>query len=182
MTELDKILRIAGRQRGYVANYQLDTSRQMFSHYASSGRLQRVYRGIYRASHFPISEHEELIVAYLWSRERGVLSHQTALFIHDISDVLPGNTHLTYPSDEALPDGPPDWVRLHRDEIPDEHRQWYDIVELTTPTRTLLDLATQGFNPDRFQQALQEARSRGLLPSDFERTVISELMSRRANR
>lgn len=180
MTELDKILDTAGRQHGYVANYQVDTSRQMFSHYASSGRLERVYRGIYRAAHFPTSEHEELIVAYLWSRQRGVISHQTALFIHDLSDVLPGDTHLTYPTDEPLPHGPPDWLQVVRGNVPDDHRQWYDIVELTTPTRTLLDLARRGFNPDRFQQALHEAHSRGLIPDDFERTVISELMSRRA--
>lgn len=182
MTELDKILTVAGRQQGYVANYQVDVSRQMISHYASSGRLERVYRGVYRVSHFPMSENEEFIVAYLWSRERGVLSHETALFLHDLSDALPPSTHLTYPSDDPLPDGPPDWLQLHRADIPEAHRQWYDIVPVTTPARTLLDLAARGFSPDRYRQALDEAQSRGLIPDDFERTVIFELMVRRATR
>lgn len=182
MTTFDDILDIAGRQHGYVANYQVDVSRQMFSHYASSGRLERVYRGIYRVSHFPTSENEEFIVAYLWSRERGVLSHESALFIHDLSDVLPRATHLTYPPENSLPDGPPDWLQLHRSDVPERHRQWYDIVPVTTPSRTLLDLAARGFSPDRYRQALDEAHSRGLIADDFERTIIFELMGRRANR
>lgn len=182
MSKLDTILEVAQYQDGYIANYQVDVSRQMFSHYASRDRLQRVHRGIYRVSHFPTSEHEEFVVAYLWSRERGVLSHQTALFIHDLSDVLPGMTHLSYPVDKSLPDSKPEWLRLHRADHGDEDRQWYDVVPVTTPARTLLDLANDGFNPERFRQALDEAQHRGLVPDDFERTLVLKLMNRPSDR
>ncbi|QDG52087.1 hypothetical protein FIV42_15450 [Persicimonas caeni] len=170
---------MAKHQEGYVATYQVDVSRQMFSHHESKGRLERVLPGIYRLEHFPMSEHEELIVAYLWSRQRGVISHQTALSLHDLSDVLPRAVDITLPVEEPLPPKePPSWLRLHRADVPDEERQWYHSVPVTTPVRTILDLAVAGFNPELFRQALDEAQERGLVPQDFERRIIHELMTR----
>lgn len=179
MATLDKIYEVAQYQEGYVANYQVDVSRQMFSHYESTGRLERIQRGIYRVSHFPMSENEEFIVAYLWSRERGVLSHETGLSIYDLSDALPNAVHLSYPPDAALPKEQPEWLKLHRIEVPEEDRQWYSTVPVTTARRTIIDLASAGFNPNLFQQALDEAKERGLVPSDFERTLVLELMRQR---
>ena len=180
MDTLQQIQQVAKHQGGYVATYQVDVSRQMFSRHESKGRLERVIRGIYRVAAFPLSEHEDFIVAYLWSRERGVLSHETALAIHDLSDALPKNVHLSYPGDEALPKGRPDWVRLHRTEdVPNEDRQWFDAVPVTIPARTLTDLAADGFDPTLFEQALDEAIERGLVPNDFDRTLLMELVTRR---
>jgi predicted transcriptional regulator of viral defense system len=179
MDTLQQIQEAAKHQGGYVATYQVDVSRQMFSRHESKGRLERVLRGIYRVEAFPMSEHEDFIVAYLWSRERGVLSHETALAIHDLSDVLPKRVHLSYSPDEALPKGKPDWVRLHRAIVPDEDCQWYDAVPVTTPKRTLIDLAADGFDPSLFEQALDEAIERRLVPSDFDRTLLMELVTRR---
>ena len=179
MDTLQQIQEVAKHQSGYVATYQSDVSRQMFSKHESKGRLERVRRGIYRVAAFPMSEHEDFIVAYLWSRERGVLSHETALSIHDLSDVLPTKVHLSYPVDEALPKGKPDWMRLHRMDVPNEDRQWYDAVPVTTPQRTLTDLAAAGFDPTLFEQALDEAIARGLVPGDFERALLIELVTRR---
>ena len=179
MGTLDKILDVAKVQHGYVANYQVDVSRQMFSHFESQGRLERLRPGIYRVAHFPMSEDEEFIVGYLWSRERGVLSHQTALSTYELSDALPKKVHLSYPPDVELPKSQPEWLVLHRADVPEADRQWYDVVSVTTPARTLIDLAAEGFNPELFNQALDEAQERGLVPKDFERTIIHELMTRR---
>ena len=179
MGTLDKIYEVAQDQEGYIANYQVDVSRQMFSHYEGAGRLERIQRGIYRVSHFPTSEQEDYIVAYLWSRERGGLSHETALSIHDLSDVLPKRVHLSYPPDAPLPRDQPEWLKLHRREVPAEDRQWFGVVPVTTPRRTLIDLASDGFNPELFRQALDEAKERGLIPQDFERTLLVKLMTER---
>lgn len=179
MSTLDDIAEAAKHQEGYVAIYQVDVSRQMFSHHESKGRLERVLPGIYRLGHFPMSEDEELIVAYLWSRQRGVISHRTALSLHDLSDVLPRAVDITLPVEEPLPPQElPSWLRLHRADVPDEDRQWYHSVPVTTPARTILDLAVDGFNPEIFEQALDEAQERGLVPKDFERRIIHELMTR----
>ncbi len=182
MGTLDEIYEVAQYQEGYIANYQVDVSRQMFSHYESRGRLERIQRGIYRVAHFPISEAEDFIVAYLWSRERGVVSHETALSIHGLSDALPRAVHLSYPQEASLPKGQPEWLRLHRIEVPEEDRQWFGVVPVTTPRRTLIDLAAEGFNPEMFRQALDEAKEQGLVPRDIERTLVFELMTHRRQR
>ncbi len=179
MTTLDEIAEVAKHQEGYVATYQVDVSRQMFSHHESKGRLERVLSGIYRLEYFPMSEDEELIVAYLWSRQRGVISHQTALSLHNLSDVLPRAVDITLSAEEPLPpQEAPRLVRLHRADVPDEDRQWHGVVPVTTPARTILDLAIDGFNPELFRQALDEAQERRLVPQDFERRIIHELMTR----
>src|SRR5687768_2373690 len=64
-------------------------SAQLLVHHVRSGRVLRVRRGIYRIVHFPAGEHEELVAAWLWSERAGVFSHQTALALHELSDVLP---------------------------------------------------------------------------------------------
>jgi predicted transcriptional regulator of viral defense system len=179
MGTLDEIYEVAQYQEGYIANYQVDVSRQMFSHYEAADRLERIQRGIYRVAHFPTSEQEDYIVAYLWSRERGVLSHETALSIHDLSDVLPGKVHLCYPPEDPLPMGQPEWLELHRADVHEDSRQWFGVVPVTTPRRTLVDLASDGFNPELFRQALDEAKERGLVPQDFERTLLFKMMTER---
>ncbi len=183
MGTLDEIAEVAKYQAGYVATYQLEVSRQMFSHHETKGRLERVIPGIYRSAAFPISEQEEHIVAYLWSREKGVISHQTALSLHDLSDILPKATDITVPDDEALPpQEPPPRTRVHRGRIPEEDRQWHHIVPITTVARTLRDLAVGGIHPDLLRQALEEARRRHLVDDELEWKIIRDLMTRREER
>jgi predicted transcriptional regulator of viral defense system len=70
-------------------------SPQLLIKYIKSGRIVRVMRGIYRVVHFPAGEHEELTTLWLWAERAGVFSHETALYLHQLSDVLPRQVHLT---------------------------------------------------------------------------------------
>lgn len=63
-----------------------------------AGRVARAQRGIYRLVQFVAGEHEELVTAWLWSEQAGVLSHQTALSLHGLSGILPTQIHLTLPA------------------------------------------------------------------------------------
>jgi predicted transcriptional regulator of viral defense system len=69
----------------------------LLAHYQKTGRIARIRRGIYRLVHFPSGEQEELVTAWLWTDSQGVLSHQTALALHGLSDVLPAKIHLAAP-------------------------------------------------------------------------------------
>lgn len=181
MSGFDEIVEIAKTQKGYVATYQVpEVSSQLISHHESAGNLERVARGIYRVEMMPTEEDEEFVIAYLWSRELGVISHETALSIHRMSDVLPGRTHVTLPSDEKpIRRQTPDWIAIHFGEVSGEDRQWFDVVPVTTPERTLIDVAADAIDPDLFDQALDQAKARGLVRSDFERRLIRELIMRR---
>lgn len=45
----------------------------------------------------PAGDLEDLTAIWLWSERQGVFSHPTALVLHELSDVLPAQVHLTLP-------------------------------------------------------------------------------------
>jgi predicted transcriptional regulator of viral defense system len=147
-------------KQGAEAGY----SPQLLVHYVHTGKFLRVRRGIYRLVHFPAGEHEELVAAWLWSEQAGVISHQTALALHRLSDALPAHVHLTLPSDwRSRRFRVPADVVLHHATIPLEDRAWFGAVPTTTPRRSLNDCASDGLSPELLQQAAQQALRRGLV-------------------
>lgn len=139
-------------------------SSQLLVHYVNTSKAVRVRRGIYRLVHFPAGEHEELVAAWLWSELTGVVSHQSALALHGLSDVLPAHIHLTLPAN---------WCRrrfrvptdivLHHADVPHEDRSWFGAVPTTNPRRSLNDCAKGGLSPELLRQAAQQALQRGLV-------------------
>ena len=142
-------------------------SPQLLVHHVHSGKVRRVQRGIYRLVHFPAGEHEELVAAWLWSDRAGVLSHQTALSLHGLSDVLPAQVHLTLPfAWHRRRFRTPPGVVLHHADVPPEDQAWFGAVPITRPRRPLIDCATAGISPELLQQATWQALGRGLVVRD----------------
>lgn len=61
--------------------------------------VARDRRGACRLVHFPAGEREDLAVIWPWSDRVGVFSHQAALSLHGLSDVMPDTVDVTLPSD-----------------------------------------------------------------------------------
>ena len=139
-------------------------SPQLLVHHVHGGRVLRVRRGIYRLAHYPAGTQEELVAAWLWSERAGVVSHETALSLHGLSDALPSHLHLTLPSDwrQRRFRVPADVV-LHYADIPSEDRAWSGAVPTTNPRRSLNDCASAGLSPELLRQAAQQALYRGLV-------------------
>jgi predicted transcriptional regulator of viral defense system len=163
----DRLFEVAAGQSGYFTTSQAAEagySTQLLRKHILAGRVMRSQRGIYRLVHFPAAEHEDLVTAWLWSEQVGVLSLQTALSLHGLSDVLPSQIHLTLPMAWArrrfrVPDG----VVLHyADTAPDE-RTWFGPVPATTARRTIRDCAKSGLSPELLRQAAQQAMRRRLV-------------------
>src|SRR5262245_29846537 len=101
-------------------------STQLLLKHIRAGRVVRTRRGIYRLVHFPAGEHEELVTAWLWSGRAGVISHQTALALHGLSDALAAHVHLTLPSAwRRRRFRVPADVVLHHADVPQEDRTWF---------------------------------------------------------
>ena len=163
----DRLYETAAGQSGYVTTKQAAAagySTHLLRKHIHAGRVTRPQRGIYRLVHFPVGELEELVTAWLWSEQVGVMSHQTALSLHGLSDVLPAQVHITLPVAwrKRRLRVPPDVVLHHADVAP-EDRAWYGPVPLTTPRRTLNDCAREALSPEMLQQAAQQALRRGLV-------------------
>ena len=163
----NRLFEMAAGQEGLFTTQQAAEagySPQLLVYYVRKGRAVRVHRGVYRLVHFPAGEHEELVAAWLWSERAGVISHQTAMALHGLSDVLPAHIHLTLPSAWRgrrfrLPSG----IVLHHADVPPEDRAWFGAVPTTSPRRTLSDCAREGISPELLQQAAQQALRRGMV-------------------
>jgi predicted transcriptional regulator of viral defense system len=169
----DRLYESAAAQAGYVTQEQAAEagySPQLVRYYVQDGRLERVGRGLLRLVHFPPSDHEDLVTLWLWSGKEGVFSHETALMLHDLSDALPANRHMTVPLAWAkrrlrLARG----LSLHFADLPKKARSWVGAIPVTTPLRTVLDCEAAEVAPDLVRQAVEQGVRRGL----FDRAEVS---------
>jgi predicted transcriptional regulator of viral defense system len=163
----DDLFDLAAGQDGLFSTAQAAEagySPQLLQKHLRAGRVRRVRRGVYRLVHFPPGEHEDLAAVWLWSDRAGVFSHETALSLHGLSDVLPARVHLTVPSDWSrrrlrVPQG----VVLAYADVPKSDRTWVGPVQVTAVRRTLADCLAAGVAPDLVQQAIEQAADRGLV-------------------
>jgi predicted transcriptional regulator of viral defense system len=157
----------AQSQSGYFTTEQAATagySPQLLRKYLDNGRVVRVRRGIYRLVHFPASEHEDLVVAWLWAEQGGVFSHETALALHDLSDALPAKLHMTLPmSWQRRRLRVPAGLVLHYADLGDFDRTEFSAVPVTSAQRTLRDCLEANVSPELVRQAVLQARRRGLI-------------------
>jgi predicted transcriptional regulator of viral defense system len=163
----DRLYETALAQEGHFTTQQaLDAgySSQLLVKYLDSGKMTRVRRSVYRLKHFPPGQQEDLVALWLWSDRAGVFSHETALMLHELSDVLPPRAHLTLPAKWRrrrlrVPDG----VVLHYADVPKRDRAWVGAVPVTFPARTLADCAADYVSPDFLSSAVSQALARGMV-------------------
>jgi hypothetical protein len=172
-TVSEALFEIAEGQQGYfTAKQAADAGYRLGSqaHHAKSGNWVRVKRGIYRLARFPQSAEEQLVIYSLWSRNRagepeGVYSHQTALSIHELSDVNPAKLHMTVPTTFRRSAKTPKILVLHHANLDAKDIEQRQGFAVTRPLQSIADLAAaESVSRDIIEQALVEARQRGLIP------------------
>ena len=92
-------------QGGYFTAKQAKEIGYAYPHieyHESTGNFERVGHGLYRLTSLPPGEHDDLVRLSLWSRDRAdrmqaVVSHDSALVLHELSELLPDAIHLTVP-------------------------------------------------------------------------------------
>jgi predicted transcriptional regulator of viral defense system len=155
----DRLYEAAAAQDGLFSTRQAAAagySPQLLAKYLQNGRVRRV--------HFPARQHEDLVAAWLWAEREGVFSHETALSLHELSDVLPARVHLTLPAAWLrrrlrVPEG----ITLHYRDVGSDERAWVGAVPVTTPRRTLTDCLASHVSPETIEKATRDAVRRGLL-------------------
>jgi hypothetical protein len=162
----DRLTQIAIRQDGYVTLSQVRRTGytdEIFLAMIPRGKVERVASDVFRLVHFPRSDHEELIVLWLQTDRKGVISHDTALLLHELSDILPRRRHITVP---------PGWdpgdrqlgakIVLHHAEVGEDEIRWLGPVPYTAPLRTLRDCIASHLSPDLIEQAVADGLQRGM--------------------
>lgn len=156
----------ASEQAGYFTAAQARAagySWPLLSYHAKHGRFVRVARGLYRLRDYPSSPREELIAAWLRLAPDAAISHESALEVLDLSDIIPGSIHLTVPRARRKLARMPG-VSTHTTTRPLDAADVFtrDGLRLTTPARTIVDVAESAAAPEQVIQATRQAIDRGL--------------------
>jgi predicted transcriptional regulator of viral defense system len=187
-TGLARLYEIAEGQQGYFTAKQAKECGFIESaqtYHAQAGNWVREHRGIYRLAHFPQTDQSHLALWSLWSRNRqekpeGVYSHQTALAIHDLSDLMPSKLHMTVPRAFRRNSQIPKILVLHFGDLTATDIEARSGFRVTRPLRTIIDLLQSGEIPrETLVQALKEALSRGLITRNQMRSLPLDSNERR---
>lgn len=163
----NRLFELASEQSGYFTAEQARERGfgwDMLSYHTRRGNFLRLRRGLYRLTRFPPSPYEEVIANWLaFDPEAAIVSHETALQLFDLADVVPTTIHLTAPRSHRSRKPPPG-VTLHtvlkppgRNSVVIRHG-----VRVSTPARAIAEAAAYGTAPEQIIRAAREALNRGL--------------------
>lgn len=158
----DHLYQIAERQGGYFTTQQghrAGFSNERLSYYTNKGLFSRIRRGVYRLTRFPASPHEDLIVAWLRTGPESAISHESALALYGLTDIIPSEVHVTVPRTASRRR---ENLKLHTGEITSREVTSREGIPVTTVERTIADVARSGLAEEHIGQAIEEALTRGL--------------------
>lgn len=178
---MQRVHALAYRQAGYLTAAQArgeGFSYQAQQYHLDTGAWQRVERGIFRLRDWPAAIDDAFVLWTLWSRGRGVISHASALAIHDLGVLDPGAITMTVPPGFRARTPV---VRTMVGLLPETDIEERAGFRVTTPTRTLLDVAaTEG--QEAVDDAVAEALERSIVTGGALRTRADAFGDRTALR
>ncbi len=171
--KLQQLYELAATQAGYFTAAQaraLGYSARSLVHHVGAGHIERISRGFYRLAGVPTDSHEDVVAAWLrLARLHAVVSHETALALYDLAPSRAHDVHLTVSRDRrprtthAATDAKihTTTTPLRRDEVASRFG-----VQLTSPARTIADVADIGTDPSVVIEATARAFATGLVSPD----------------
>jgi len=176
-----KLLAIAEQQQGLFTAKQAGEagySDAACVYQVKCGNWIRKARGVYQLADYPSTERPDLVLWSLWSRgvddvPQGVYSHQTALSIHELTDLQPAKLHMSVPTKFRRRSPIPKILILHRQDL-----LATDIIEMegyrvTRPLRAIIDLLQSGeVHPGILQDGLRQGMDRGLITIGEARNAL----------
>ncbi len=174
----DRLYEIAADQQGYFTAKQAIAAGyadNVHPFHVKAGNWIREHRGIYRLAKFEQGEHPDMVLWYLWSRNRqgepqGTYSHETALSFYNLSDINPAKLHLTVPPGFRRNSEIPGILILHRGVIHNDDAEMLQGFRVTRPLKAISDLLVERtVQMDHMEQAVKQAFQRGLIrPGQLE--------------
>ena len=166
----ERLFQLASEQAGYFTTAQARRcgfSHALVGHHArAGGRVLRVRRGLYRFRPDPSSPREDVFAAWLsvdGGAGEAAVSHDSALELLGLSDVVPDAVHVTIPRSQRYRPAPPG-VRVHtttRTLAPGDV-VIRDGIRVTAVERSIVDAAQLGTAPEQVIAAATQAVDRGM--------------------
>lgn len=143
-------------------------------HRLKTGRWVRVHRGVYRVNGAPATSRQRIMAAVLAGGRGSRASHRSAGELFDLDRVPTGHVEIVVPKGRRvrIPG-----VTVHHATIEQRDRATVDGIPVTTPSRTIIDLAAV-VERDDLEDALDDAIRRRLVDPRALQARL-ERMSRR---
>ena len=175
-----QIARIAAAQYGvftYDAVLRSGATKRVIERRLASGRWERLHQGVYRLSGTPGSWRQQVIAA-CFAAGSAVASHRAAGGLWRVAGFEQRVLEITVPRGRR-----PrlHGVIVHQLSLPSVDVTILDAIPITTPARTLLDLAAVS-PTDAVEEALDDALRRGLTTRAKLRWRVKELGRRSGSR
>lgn len=165
---------VAFAQAGYFSAAQakaIGYSYQAQKYHVDHGNWVRVDRGLFRLPGWPSHPDDAYARWTVWSEGVGVISYDSALSVHELSEINPAVVHMTVPPGfRARRDG----VRLTHGALPEDDVEDRGAWRVTVLERTLLDAAGSDVSQDIVDSAVADALDEG-------RTTRRRLLRRSAD-
>ena len=150
----EAIAAVASRQDGVISHPELvdlGLTAEQIRRRVETGRLIRLHRGVYAVGHTALTTRAKARAAVMACGPRAVLSHQSAAALFGFRPEWHGAPHVTVPTTRRHKG-----IVSHRSALAPEDVVTRRGIRMTTPARTLVDLAD--VLPERqLQTAINEA-------------------------
>jgi predicted transcriptional regulator of viral defense system len=183
--KLQRLFEHAAGQAGYFTTGQareLGYSARSLVHHVAAGHFERIERGFYRLVGVPATSHEDVVAAWLrFAPGRAVVSHETALALYELASSRSHEIHLTLPrKHRPRSRHATTLIRLHTIIMPLRREEVASRfgVKITSPARTLADVADVGADPSVVIEATARALDRGLVSRNELRTAARRRSAR----
>lgn len=184
-TKIPDVTEIASGQWGMLTSRQaaaVGVDARTLARWAEMGELERLAHGIYRLAGTPRSPHDDLRVTWLsfdpgptayeriGSGPSEVVSHRSAAVLHGLGDMDADVLEFSAPvrRQTRRPD-----VVIHRAKFSDGDWQLVDGLPVTTPLRTIGDLAATHIDQGHLAGAVRDAIAQYDVPVSRISTILS---------
>jgi predicted transcriptional regulator of viral defense system len=172
---------LAADQHGYFTAAQArewGVTRMALVMMARRGAVERISHGVYRLVQFPLSPLGQYMEATLWPGGgiQGVISHESALSMYDVSDVSPAKIHVTVPRSFRTHRVVPAHLVLHRAELDEGETDMIEGIPVTTLERAVRDCASAHLGAGLLLEAIADGRRMGLLTRSAAQRLQHQLL------
>jgi hypothetical protein len=144
----------AERQHGVVARWQmlaLGITARAIDVRIDAGRLHPIHRGVYAVGHRVVSREGKWMAAVLAGGRRAVLSHESAAALWELRAMKGRDIDVTVGKHAKRPG-----IRFHRARLDPTEITQRKGVPVTTPERTIIDIATT-LTANQLERAIRQA-------------------------
>ena len=178
----DKLWDIADLQHGFVTAQQAresGISQQAMQMLVYRGTLVSASHGVYRFPKYPIGEHDQEMLAVLWTRApEAAISHETALDLYELTDVNPDVIHVTVAKRRRLRRSGNDRYVIHYEDLDAHQIGWSDEIPSVTPATAIAQCIAGATPTYLLRQALERGLAQGRIKTARHNELNAMLASR----